>query len=98
MSWVVSDGCRVSRCNTIQEKTHSYVSGEEDDDVFDEYHAYAGAKARLLDEAFIEQFNENTVLWMARRYNWLPPILGLTPPSPVSIASNSSADFVMTRT
>jgi tyrosine-protein phosphatase SIW14 len=57
-------------------------AGEDSEAVFREYHFYAGAKARLLDEAFIEQFDENTVLWMARRYGWVPPI---EPPSPVSI-------------
>jgi tyrosine-protein phosphatase SIW14 len=58
--------------------------------VFDEYHSYAREKARLLDEAFIEQFDENTVLWMARRYNWIAPF---GPPSPVpTVISSSVAD------
>jgi tyrosine-protein phosphatase SIW14 len=45
---------------------------KESQQVFEEYHAYAGSKARLLDEVFIEGFDTNTVLWMARRYGWKP--------------------------
>ncbi|ORY12227.1 tyrosine-protein phosphatase-like protein SIW14 [Clohesyomyces aquaticus] len=47
-------------------------AGEELHNVFDEYHTYADPKARILDECFMEIFDGRTVLWMARRYNWIP--------------------------
>ncbi|KAF2018149.1 hypothetical protein BU24DRAFT_479522 [Aaosphaeria arxii CBS 175.79] len=67
------------------------VEGEEFGPIFDEYHTYANPKARLLDEAFIELFDEHTVMWMARRYNWVQPVaaepLPPSPPSPVPTLS-----------
>lgn len=68
------------------------VQGQESEAVFDEYHKYAREKARLLDEAFIEQFDENTVMWMARRYNWIEPIERQLPsPAPTVNGTSISA-------
>jgi hypothetical protein len=78
--------------NTLSVYRSYTPAGEESEAVFDEYHAYADPKARLLDEAFIEQFNENTVLFMARRHNWVPPVN--PPPSPVSTL-DSGLDLVL---
>ncbi|KAH7125285.1 tyrosine phosphatase family-domain-containing protein [Dendryphion nanum] len=65
------------------------VQGDESSLVFDEYHTYADPKARLFDEACIELFNEDTVLWMAQKYGWLQPTIDQsTPPSPVSMLSS----------
>jgi tyrosine-protein phosphatase SIW14 len=62
-------------------------AAKESEEIFQEYHDYADLKARILDEAFIEQFNENTVLWMARKYGWIASTTDMTPPSPVSATS-----------
>ncbi|KAF2662313.1 hypothetical protein K491DRAFT_287274 [Lophiostoma macrostomum CBS 122681] len=77
-------GCVVGCFRKVQEK--------ESQEVFNEYHAYAGSKARLLDEVFIEGFDINTVLWMARRYQWKPVEEEETslPSSSVSTASFDS--------
>lgn len=40
--------------------------------IFSEYHRYADPKARILDERFIELFDERSMLWMAREHNLLP--------------------------
>jgi hypothetical protein len=67
-------------------ETLSYNNtGVEPENIFPEYHYYAGVKARIFDEAFIDQFDENTVLWMARKYNWISSV---EPPSPVSISTS----------
>lgn len=34
--------------------------------IFQEYRSYSAPKSRLLDERFIEIFDERTVLWLAR--------------------------------
>jgi tyrosine-protein phosphatase SIW14 len=55
----------------------------------DEYHTYAGAKARVMDEVFFENFDLNNVMWMARREGWVAPEKEVTPPSPpVSVKSS----------
>ncbi|KAF2625347.1 hypothetical protein BU25DRAFT_432971 [Macroventuria anomochaeta] len=36
----------------------------------EEYHTYAGKKARFLDEVFFENFDLNLVMWMARQEGW----------------------------
>ncbi|KAF2266625.1 hypothetical protein CC78DRAFT_121044 [Lojkania enalia] len=59
------------------------VTGEELDNIFEEYHTYADPKARLLDECFIERYPEETLSWMARKYEWIPPAVEAPPPSPV---------------
>jgi len=57
--------------------------GNELEAIFGEYHAYADPKARILDECFIEIFDERTVLWMARQHKWrLPTADSPAPPSP----------------
>ncbi|KAH7085010.1 tyrosine phosphatase family-domain-containing protein [Paraphoma chrysanthemicola] len=43
------------------------------DEIIDEYHFYAGAKARLMDEVFFEGFDLNLVMWMARQEGWVAP-------------------------
>ncbi|KAF2467090.1 uncharacterized protein BDR25DRAFT_317308 [Lindgomyces ingoldianus] len=68
---------------SLRSSTNNF-QGEELHNVFDEYHTYADPKARILDECFMEIFDERTVLWMARRYNWiLPSAESDPPPSPV---------------
>lgn len=52
------------------------------DMIRDEYHTYAGAKARFLDEVFFENFDLNLVMWMARQEHWVDPELTIAPPSP----------------
>ncbi|KAF2809651.1 uncharacterized protein BDZ99DRAFT_33640 [Mytilinidion resinicola] len=47
--------------------------GEQMEAIFDEYHTYADPKARILDECFIEIFDERTVLWSARQHKWRLP-------------------------
>jgi tyrosine-protein phosphatase SIW14 len=55
----------------------------------DEYHTYAGAKARVMDEVFFENFDLNNVMWMARQEGWVAPEKEVTPPSPpVSVKSS----------
>ena len=42
------------------------IQGEPIVEVVNEYHAYADPKARLLDELFMQDFDERTLLWLAR--------------------------------
>jgi len=42
-------------------------------DILEEYHHYAAAKARPLDERYLELFDERSMLWMARKNGLLPP-------------------------
>ena len=37
----------------------------------DDYHIYAGAKARPLDEQFLDSFDAHAVAWFARLQGWL---------------------------
>lgn len=46
------------------------VLGKNLEEIKDDYHTYAGLKARALDEQFIEQFDERSVLWLARKQGW----------------------------
>ena len=46
------------------------ICGFDMETIRDEYHTYAGKKARFLDEVFFENFNLNLVMWMARQENW----------------------------
>jgi len=41
-------------------------------DVLDDYHSYADPKARVLDERYMELFDERSMLWLARRNGLLP--------------------------
>lgn len=49
------------------------IQGESLDGVLTEYHAYADPKARILDEIFIKDFDERTLLWLAAENGYLPP-------------------------
>ncbi|CBX92135.1 hypothetical protein IAQ61_000313 [Plenodomus lingam] len=52
------------------------------DAIREEYHTYAGVKARFLDEVFFETFDLNLVMWMARQEGWVAPAPTIAPPSP----------------
>jgi tyrosine-protein phosphatase SIW14 len=58
------------------------ITGMEFGDVVDEYHTYAGAKARLMDEVFFENFDLNNVMWMARQEGWVAPEAEIALPTP----------------
>lgn len=58
------------------------ITGMDFGTVIDEYHTYAGAKARLWDEVFFENFDLNNVMWMARQEGWVAPMKEIAPPSP----------------
>jgi len=62
------------------------------DMIREEYHTYAGAKARFLDEVFFENFDLNLVMWVARQEHWVAPELTIAPPSPPeSLTSKADA-------
>ncbi|KAF1970489.1 tyrosine-protein phosphatase SIW14 [Bimuria novae-zelandiae CBS 107.79] len=73
-------GCLVATLRRIQ--------GYDSDFVRHEYHVYADPKARFWDEVFFENFDTNTVMWHARKENWIAHevegVLLSPPPSPVS--------------
>ena len=46
------------------------ICGLDMDTIREEYHTYAGKKARFLDEVFFENFDLNLVMWMARQERW----------------------------
>lgn len=46
------------------------ICGLDMETIREEYHTYAGKKARFLDEVFFENFDLNLVMWMARQENW----------------------------
>lgn len=76
-------GCLVATLRRLQ--------GFNIDGVRHEYHTYADPKARFWDEMFFENFDLNTVMWLARKENWIAPdapdvesALPSPPPSPVS--------------
>jgi tyrosine-protein phosphatase SIW14 len=64
--------------------------------IVDEYHTYAGVKARLMDEVFFENFDLNNVMWYARQEGWVAPTVELAPPSP-PISTKSSPLAVKAR-
>lgn len=72
-------GCVVATVRRIQ--------GLDIEAIRHEYHTYADPKARFWDEVFFEHFDVNTVMWLARKENWvLPDVEGVPispPPSPV---------------
>jgi tyrosine-protein phosphatase SIW14 len=49
------------------------ITGMDFGSIIDEYHTYAGVKARLMDEVFFENFDLNNVMWMARQEGWVVP-------------------------
>ncbi|KAF2848910.1 tyrosine-protein phosphatase-like protein SIW14 [Plenodomus tracheiphilus IPT5] len=62
------------------------------DAIREEYHTYAGVKARFLDEVFFENFDLNLVMWMARQEGWAAPERIVAPPSPpASLTSKADA-------
>lgn len=75
-------------CNKGKHRTGCAVAcfrrilGLDADQIRDEYHTYAGAKARFLDEVFIEGYDVNLVMWMARQEGWVLPDSTIAPPSP----------------
>lgn len=40
---------------------------------FSEYNVHAYPKARILDERFIEDYDERSVLWLSRLNGFIPP-------------------------
>jgi len=60
-----------------------------------EYHSYADPKARFWDEVFFEHFDINTVMWLARKENWILPNQDekplSPPPSPQSLVTKDPA-------
>ena len=50
--------------------------------IHDEYHTYSDPKARFWDEVFFENFDLNTVMWLARREGWILSNIEVAPPSP----------------
>ncbi|KAH6639346.1 tyrosine-protein phosphatase SIW14 [Boeremia exigua] len=58
------------------------ICGLDLDTVREEYHTYAGKKARFLDEVFFETFDLNLVMWMARQEKWVAAVGVAAPPSP----------------
>jgi tyrosine-protein phosphatase SIW14 len=75
-------------CNKGKHRTGCTVAcfkriiGYELDDIVNDYHIYAGAKARFLDEVFFESFDLNNVMWSARQEGWVAPEIDIPPPSP----------------
>lgn len=52
----------------------------------EEYHTYAAEKARVLDEQFMDEFDERALLWMARFQGWVPDD---EPRSPLPLCTQS---------
>ncbi|EDU46959.1 Protein tyrosine serine phosphatase [Pyrenophora tritici-repentis] len=71
------------------------VLGVDPETVREEYHTYAGPKARFLDEVFFENFDLNLVMWIARQEGWVAPQIDIAPPTPpASITSSVGAKTV----
>ena len=65
------------------------ILGLDPESIREEYHTYAGVKARFLDEIFFENFDINLVMWIARQEGWVAPEMDIAPPTPPpSIASS----------
>lgn len=81
-------------CNKGKHRTGCTIAcfrrllGLDMDVVREEYHTYAGAKARFLDEVFFENFDLNLVLWYARQAGWIASGPVATPPSPPDSVSS----------
>ena len=82
-------------CNKGKHRTGCTVAcfkriiGYELDDIVNDYHVYAGAKARFLDEVFFESFDLNNVMWAARQEGWVAPEIKIPPPSPPASPATS---------
>lgn len=71
------------------------ILGVDPETVREEYHTYAGVKARFLDEVFFENFDLNLVMWIARQEGWVAPAIDVAPPTPpASVTSGASAKAV----
>ncbi|EMD96434.1 hypothetical protein COCC4DRAFT_84126 [Bipolaris maydis ATCC 48331] len=71
------------------------VLGLDPDVIREEYHTYAGVKARFLDEVFFENFDINLVMWVARQQGWVTPEMDIAPPTPpASITSSGTVKAV----
>jgi tyrosine-protein phosphatase SIW14 len=71
------------------------ILGVDPETVREEYHTYAGVKARFLDEVFFENFDLNLVMWIARQEGWVAPAIDVAPPTPpASVTSSASAKAV----
>jgi tyrosine-protein phosphatase SIW14 len=57
----------------------------------EEYHTYAGVKARFLDEVFFENFDLNLVMWIARQEGWVAPQINIPPPTPPPSLTSKAA-------
>jgi tyrosine-protein phosphatase SIW14 len=82
-------------CNKGKHRTGCVVAsfrkvlGDSMDSIINEYHTYAGRKARELDQQFIREFDERALIWMAREHGFLedepssesPAALSLLPAS-----------------
>jgi tyrosine-protein phosphatase SIW14 len=75
-------------CNKGKHRTGCTVAcfrriiGNDISSIVDDYHTYAGVKARFMDEVFFEGFDLNNVMWMARQEGWVAPEIDMAPPSP----------------
>jgi tyrosine-protein phosphatase SIW14 len=75
-------------CNKGKHRTGCTVAcfrkiiGLDIDAIREEYHTYAGAKARFWDEIFFENFDLNAVMWIARQEGWVMPEVEIALPSP----------------
>ncbi|RMZ66040.1 tyrosine phosphatase family [Pyrenophora seminiperda CCB06] len=71
------------------------ILGVDPETVREEYHTYAGPKARFLDEVFFENFDLNLVMWIARQEGWVAPQIDIAPPTPpASITSSVGAKTI----
>ncbi|KAL6707914.1 tyrosine-protein phosphatase siw14 [Coniothyrium glycines] len=81
-------------CNKGKHRTGCTVAcfrrilGLDMDTIREEYHTYAGVKARFLDEVFFENFDLNLVMWYARQAGWAAPEPVIAPPSPPESVSS----------
>ncbi|KAH8730080.1 tyrosine phosphatase family-domain-containing protein [Phaeosphaeriaceae sp. PMI808] len=90
-------------CNKGKHRTGCTVAcfrriiGYEMDTIVEDYHTYAGVKARFMDEVFFEGFDLNNVMWMARQEGWVAPEIDIdialpSPPiSPVTALVSASS-------
>lgn len=46
--------------------------------IFEEYRHYAGAKARVLDERYMDLFDERAMGWLARHHGLIEPFERIT--------------------
>lgn len=84
-------------CNKGKHRTGCTVAcfrrilGIDLDSIREEYHTYAGMKARFLDEVFFENYDLNLVMWNALQEKWVPSLEGVPPSPPESVASLPAA-------